>query len=845
MAAQSRAESTARSTARRIVELEATVSAQATVIATLVAAAEARGESITRLGTQHVVEERVAHVHHAERVLRSVIDSLDGSLCIVGADGAIIDANRQWLTLLRTTHPTGQSAGTARPGPERTGRPGTVGSDFFVWCDTARGMQGLLDETASMVRQVIEAGSTAGAARGATGGRVADPAAFKQRSVKGQVQVGEERRWFIARVHSIRGHATARAVVSLIDISEGMQAQIHLRKITEESQRLALVAKATQNAIVITGPDGVIEWVNESFVRRTGYTLDEAVGRTRLSLTTSVADPHVADSRVDPSPAATNATPGDGFGDFFRAVLEAHHADGEYVLTDRFGWEYWASVEVRPALEDGEVAHLVWVEQDVTARRQAQQRLKEAMMGSERLAAALSHEKTLLAGVISAVPQWVFWKDAQGRYTGCNTAYLELRGRPDAGDLLGRDESVFPRDDGVAEALAGWETEVMTTGGAVLNRTVDLADGVGARRTFLVSMLPLDDDRGARGVIGVGADITHVRELEYQLAQANRLESIGQLAAGIAHEINTPIQYVTDNIDFLAEVSSEILGLAAAAPAHAGEASAGSHPPDGSGQAATFPLPDVEFLSREVPAALSACAEGLNRVTEIVRAMKDYAHPSTGRTDIDVNRALESTVQVCRNEWKYVADMRLDLSPDAGTLPCYEGELKQVILNIIVNAAQAIGEHNEKQARAEGTERQRGQICVATRREPPFLVITIADNGPGMSEDVRRKVFDPFFTTKEVGKGTGQGLSLAHSSVVIKHHGRIDLQTAPGQGARFDLYLPLNAPADTSSVTQAVHDPACDDRPRDDGPRDDRPRDDRPRDDGAVDDRACDDGEKP
>jgi signal transduction histidine kinase len=198
---------------------------------------------------------------------------------------------------------------------------------------------------------------------------------------------------------------------------------------------------------------------------------------------------------------------------------------------------------------------------------------------------------------------------------------------------------------------------------------------------------------------------------------------------------------------------------------------------------------DLDFLSQEMPGALAESREGLARVTEIVRAMKDYAHPGSGRADVEVNRAISSTVQVCRNEWKYQAVVRLELDPAAGTAPCFEGELKQVILNMIVNAAQAIAEDRNR-----GNRTGLGTITIATRREVDHLIIRIADDGPGMDENVRRRAFDPFFTTKDVGKGTGQGLSLAHSVIVTKHQGRIDLESVPGQGTTFTLHLPLHAP---------------------------------------------------
>ena len=772
----------------RIAELESTVAAQQAVISTLVTAAEVRGESVTSLGTQHVVETRVARIHDAERVLRSVIESLEGALCIVGADGTVLDANRRWLRLIQpSTLPDGAgSPGPAGPaGPDGTadagdpsarpsaGVAGAVGTDFFTWCRTAQGMAELLGRVEAIVRAVIETGCVPPDPSLPPDAVRPSAPSGQERSVKCEVGPPGERRWLVARVHAVRDHALARAVVTLTDITDGMRAQVQLRRVVEEAQRLALVAKATHSGIVITQPNGTIEWVNEAFTWRTGYALGELVGRSRPDLVHDDGPNDVESRRL---------------ASFMANIVNSRGGVGEYRLATRSGEPYWASIEVRAVVEDGHVAHLVWVEQDVTARRLAQQRLAEAMTRAERLAAALSQEKTLLAGVISAVPQLVFWKDAAGRYVGCNTAYLTFCGLAGEGELLGRDDTCLDRSDGMAEALLELEAHVIATGEPVVNRTVDLMDGAGQLRTLLLSVLPhAEGSDSARGVIGVGADITHARELERQLAQANRLESIGQLAAGIAHEINTPIQYVTGNVHFLTDIASEILTAARSItdPAHTG-----THLPwsQVSKEPALATLPDIAFLSEEVPAALAACNEGLTRVAEIVRALKDYAHPGTGRVDIDVNRALESSVQVSRNEWKYVAQMHLDLAPDAGQAPCFEGELKQVILNMIVNAAQAIGEDRMRRGVPE-----LGNITLATRRDSDHLVITIVDDGPGMDENVRRRAFDPFFTTKDVGKGTGQGLSLAHAVIVTKHRGRIDLQTSPGNGARFDLYLPLVA----------------------------------------------------
>jgi signal transduction histidine kinase len=285
-------------------------------------------------------------------------------------------------------------------------------------------------------------------------------------------------------------------------------------------------------------------------------------------------------------------------------------------------------------------------------------------------------------------------------------------------------------------------------------------------------------------------------ELDAAQAQAVRLESIGRLAAGIAHEINTPVQYVADNTRFLAEVFEDVLiALRAAADLASDLASdPASAPGDG---ARAEPLRraldalDLDFIAEEIPSALSQSAEGLTRVAKIVRAMKDFSHPGQGRAPADLNRAVESTVQVSRNEWRYVATLDLSLDPSVGLVPCFEGELKQVLLNIVVNAAQALAADPDRTS-----EHVLGSIEISTERRPEAARITISDNGPGMTDDVRRRIFDPFFTTKPVGQGTGQGLSLAHTVIVQQHGGALAVHSVPGGGTTFTIDLPFEPPVD-------------------------------------------------
>lgn len=398
---------------------------------------------------------------------------------------------------------------------------------------------------------------------------------------------------------------------------------------------------------------------------------------------------------------------------------------------------------------------------------------------------ALSAEKSLLAGVISSIPHLVYWKDAKSRYVECNQAFLRLRGLQ-LEQVAGRTEQALGVDDGLGGVLAALEGQVLATGCAVVDRKVIITDLVGARRSLLLSVLPHPQSGGEPGgILGVGVDVTEITELEGRLSQTGRLESIGQLAAGIAHEINTPVQFVTHNTRFVAESLTPVINGLRDLMALAGQDQAGLDLQ--TRLDAALDQMDLEFVAEELPEALSQSLEGLGRVTQIVQAMRDFAHPGQERVLSDLNRAVESTVWVCRNEWKHVAELTLDLDPQLGQVLCYEGELKQVLLGVIVNAAQAIGERSTS-----GAAGPPGHIRVATRRAPDAIRITITDDGPGMTPTIQRRVFDPFFTTKPVGKGTGQGLSIARNIIVNRHGGTIEVHSEPGAGATFVLTLPAH-----------------------------------------------------
>jgi signal transduction histidine kinase len=276
-------------------------------------------------------------------------------------------------------------------------------------------------------------------------------------------------------------------------------------------------------------------------------------------------------------------------------------------------------------------------------------------------------------------------------------------------------------------------------------------------------------------------------KVELELRQAQKLESVGRLAAGVAHEINTPIQFVSDSVQFSSDAVTDLFKVLDAQRAVV-ERVLASDPGDPTATAAVavFEAADLAYLSGELPLALDRALDGINRVAVIVRSMKVFAHPNSQLADVDLNTAIASTLTIARNEYKYVADLEATYG-DLPPVSCHGGEINQAVLNILLNSAHAVADV----VAASGT---RGRITVRTSRDRDAAVIAIADTGGGIPDSIRDQIFDPFFTTKSVGRGTGQGLAIARSVIVDKHRGSLTFQTEPGVGTTFFLRIPIQQP---------------------------------------------------
>jgi len=393
----------------------------------------------------------------------------------------------------------------------------------------------------------------------------------------------------------------------------------------------------------------------------------------------------------------------------------------------------------------------------------------------QNLADALAHERNVLRTMIDLIPAFIYAKDAHSRFTACNKLVANRMGVNPEGLIGKTDFDFLPRE--MAEKFFADEQALIQSGEALIDLEEVAFDKTrGMNRVILTSKVPLRDSAGnLTGIVGTGYDITERKAAEERMASSERHESIGRLAAGVAHEINTPIQYLSDSVKFISEGVQELL-------AHVDTLHAKQAPAEQADD-------DIEYLREELPPALKRVSEGLSRIAEIVRSLKDFSHADQNHmAAVDLNRAINSTLIVTRSEYAAVADIELDLQPLPDVV-CHGGQINQVLLNLIVNSADAITD-------VVGRTGCRGTIAVRSRLDGNAAVIEIQDTGGGIPESIRAHIFDPFFTTKEVGKGTGQGLAMARNVIVKGHKGVLDFTTESGVGTTFTIRLPVKPPRD-------------------------------------------------
>jgi PAS domain S-box-containing protein len=426
-----------------------------------------------------------------------------------------------------------------------------------------------------------------------------------------------------------------------------------------------------------------------------------------------------------------------------------------------------------PVLCVGDEARAVIIAKDVTKQKEAE---------SELLRVYTAVEEAMEAIIIT---------DLEGRAAYVNRAFSDMLGysREDLkketihsiyADNEEKD-SLQQQQSEDAKGFWQWKTHLKKTDGTAipaLIRTTPIPD----QNDLPVEMLFIITDLTQHE-----REEKERRQLELQLSQAQKLESIGQLAAGIAHEINTPTQFVGDNTNFLRDSFEGITKALDACSKLLDAGKSGAAPQELFVEASNiFEEEDVDYLKEEIPEAIEQSLGGIKRISDIVLAMKEFSHPKADeKKATDIHKAIENTLTVSRNEWKYVADAKTDFTEDSPIVECYPGELNQVFLNMFVNAAHTIADANKVRNASKGL------ITIKTERSGGFFKISVSDTGMGIPEDVRPRIFDMFFTTKDVGKGTGQGLSLAYDAIVNKHGGRLSFDTTEEKGTTFHIELPL------------------------------------------------------
>lgn len=461
--------------------------------------------------------------------------------------------------------------------------------------------------------------------------------------------------------------------------------------------------------------------------------------------------------------------------DLLDGKLKIYQTEKRYL--HKLGHTVWGLVTVSPVLSaEGKPAYVATQVQNISQRKQAEEALRTAHTESEFF--------------INSVPSILIGTDAHGQITRWNLAAANTFALS-ASEVLHKSL----KDCGIKWTGPTTQAEIDSwLQIEEVNRRINLPFEKDGSPHFLglsVNRVTAADGKNV-GLLITGTDITERRTLEDQLRQAQKLEAIGQLAAGIAHEINTPTQYVGDNTTFVKQSWPAISDLVRAAQSLAQEGAAGCVSPESMARLRQcIQEADLDYLLEEIPKAIDQSLEGVQRVAKIVHAMKEFSHPgSEEKFALDINRAIETTITVARNEWKYVADVETIFDPALPLVHCYGGEFNQVILNLLINAAHAI-----RQVVDDGA---KGKILVATRQEENCVEVSIQDTGGGIPEEIQSRIFEPFFTTKPVGQGTGQGLALAHTTIVKKHNGRIWFESIAGKGTTFFIRLPISPePAET------------------------------------------------
>ncbi len=570
-------------------------------------------------------------------------------------------------------------------------------------------------------------------------------------TVEAEAALGQLERWLYAILGlalcgtAIVASRTSRAVRGLVDRLHG--SHLEQQAMIDRLATLQAAVESADTGMIVCDPDGTARWSNPASARLTGRTPDELVGLGTDEFLVPLANELVV-----------GAIPISG-----RMDVRVVRSDG----SERIAEQSVTSV-FDPA---GTAIHRVVFLTDVTENRAQAERLRRALIENHMILDSI----TSILIVVDGDLRIRTWNHHAEKVTGCSAE--AVKGRRVEG--LGLDFMSGPMRGSIEESLRDRVSRRIDD--LTFHKTED------ETRYLAFTIAPILSREGVlHGCLLVGRDLTQMRTMQDQLTQAQKLESIGQLAAGIAHEINTPTQFVSDNTRFVQTSFRELEELLTACRGIGAETADAVASGSVEALRAIVRKTDLDFLVAEIPKALEDNLAGLGRVAKIVGAMKQFSHMGTGSKElVDLNSAIQNTCTVARNEWKYVAEIVFDFQADLPQVPCLPAEMAQVFLNIVVNAAHAM------QGPGDTAPVTKGRIGISTRASSGWVEIRISDTGSGIPESIRRRIYDPFFTTKGVGKGTGQGLAIARSIVVDRHGGTIGCESEVGKGTTFVLRLPL------------------------------------------------------
>ncbi|GEM_PF-1133938 len=543
------------------------------------------------------------------------------------------------------------------------------------------------------------------------------------------------------------------------DITERREAEEAIRKSEEHNRLIVKALDGISDGIEIFEPSGDLLYCNtrnKEFYADTD--IDPVPGISMEALVHAIGR-----SGLIPASRGREA-------EWAADLLETRKRDDNHMREAQLGNGSW--VQVRNFVTDD--GSMIVVRSDVTEQKSAEHQLLESQQR--------------LAGITENLYEGVLVINESGEVTFANPSAARLFAR-ESNDLVGKNaDDIFKLVfDGQPMAFLEGPIHKVISGGTVFQEDDStFAVSGGENIPVAVGCAALTGSENTKSCVLSFRDITEQKEAQQEVLQSMKLASVGGLAAGIAHEINTPVQYIGDNLRFIQDSIGDVQEAIDTFQNACGAVGSGAAVEDQINQVKTrLKELDLDYLLEELPSATEQSLNGVETISRIVLAMKEFAHP--GQRDkamADINKAIENTLTVSRNEWKHHAELETEFDENLSPVPCLVGEINQVLLNLVVNASHAIQDRHGDDL---------GLIKIATHQDGDFVEIRVSDNGTGIPKQAQDKVFDQFFTTKEVGKGTGQGLSVSYDVIVNKHGGALSFETEEGQGTTFIIRLPINA----------------------------------------------------